>query len=40
MALVSGTQLGPYEILAPLGPGAWGRSTAPATPGWKDAPTW
>lgn len=33
MALVAGTRLGPYEILALLGPEGWARSTVPAIPG-------
>jgi hypothetical protein len=27
MAPASGTKLGPYEILSPLGAGGWGRKT-------------
>jgi hypothetical protein len=33
MALRTGTRLGPYEILARLGAGGRGRSTAPASRG-------
>jgi hypothetical protein len=32
--LTAGARLGPYEIVAPLGAGGWGRSTAPVTRGW------
>jgi hypothetical protein len=32
MPLTVRARLGPYEILGGLGPGAWARSTAPATP--------
>jgi serine/threonine protein kinase len=31
MRLTAGTRLGPFEVVAPLGAGAWEKSTAPAT---------
>jgi hypothetical protein len=34
MALTSGTRLGPYEILTPLGAGGMGRFTGRGTRGW------
>ncbi len=36
MPLSAGDKLGPYEIVAPLAPAAWGNSTAHATRGWRE----
>jgi eukaryotic-like serine/threonine-protein kinase len=33
MSLASGSRLGPYEIVSPLGAGAWARCIGPATRG-------
>ena len=34
MQLTSGSRLGGYEILSPIGAGGMGEAIAPGTPGW------